>query len=151
MIKAKTVIPHQYWILRDRDHKVGNIEIDGNEYVVRIGDRLQRFNNLNSIQNSIHVDFERTDAGTRDEPEDQVHGYPTTGRAYNAVFDVRHRLPLWTTDPRSRSWLAAGWYRVRQHRNWQIMQCPKLIILQRYQYQGPFHSREEAQSTCHLP
>lgn len=147
MIKAKPVIPDQYWILRDQDHKVGNIEIDSGEYVVSINGRRSRFKNLALLSNSIRIDFETAPATNVLDNEFEVHGYPTVSKAYNAMFDVKHQLPLWTPEPRSRSWLAAGWYRVRQHRDWHVMQCPKLIILQRYAYQGPFYSREEAQQT----
>jgi hypothetical protein len=147
MIIAKPVIPDQYWILRDQDHKVGNIEIDSGEYVVSINGQRSRFKNLALLSNSIRIDFEDMPAINADGDDCQVHGYPTMGKAYNAMFDVKHQLPLWTQEPRSRSWLAAGWYRVRQHRDWHIMQCPKLIILERYAYQGPFHSAEEAQQS----
>lgn len=147
MIKAKPVIPDQYWILRDQDHKIGNIEIDSGEYVVSINGHRSRYKNLSVLSDSIRIDFESAQPRESTDPQFDVHGYPTMGPAYNSVFDVKHQLPLWTTEPRSRSWLAAGWYRVRQHRNWQIMQCPKLIILQRYNFEGPFHSREEAQGT----
>jgi hypothetical protein len=147
MIKAKPVIPDQYWILRDQDHKIGNIEIDSGEYVVSINGHRSRYKNLSMLRDSIRIDFETAQQQPPMDPQYDVYGYPTMGPAHNAVFDVKHQLPLWTTEPRSRSWYAAGWYRVRQHRNWQIMQCPKLIILQRYKFEGPFHSREEAQGT----
>jgi len=147
MIIAKPVIPDQYWILRDQDHKVGNIEIDSGEYVVSINGQRSRFKNLALLSNSIRIDFEDVPAITADSDDCQVHGYPTMSKAHNAMFDVKHQLPLWTQEPRSRSWLAAGWYRVRQHRDWHIMQCPKLIILERYTYQGPYHSAEEAQQS----
>ena len=73
-----------------------------------------------------------------------VHGYATSSRPYNPVLDVKHQLPLYTTEPRSRSWSAAGWYLIKQHRNWIATFCPKLILLQRYNYRGPFKSKEEA-------
>lgn len=147
MITAKPIRPERYWILRDRGHKIGNIELDQGDYVVSISGSQSRFRDLRDITNSVGVDFEPTI--TTPDPGDpfEVYGYPTTATAHNAVFDVRHQLPLWTTEPRSRSWLAAGWYRVRQHRNWRVMQCPKLIILERYEYRGPFRTREEAQGS----
>jgi hypothetical protein len=74
----------------------------------------------------------------------QVHGFEVTGRVYNPVWDVKHRLPLFTRDTKSKSWYAAGWYMVKQHRAWKAVQHPKLITLQRYAYRGPFHSKEEA-------
>ena len=33
---------------------------------------------------------------------------------------------------------------VDEPNNWKIVQDPKLILLQRYVYQGPYYSREEA-------
>jgi hypothetical protein len=147
MIKAKPIRPEQYWILRDREHKIGNIELDQGDYVVSISGSQTRFRDLRDIAQSVGIDFEPTVTTQDSSQTHQVHGFPTTAPAHNAVFDVRHQLPLWTTEPRSRSWLAAGWYRVQQHHNWRVMQCPKLIILERYPYRGPFRSREEAQGS----
>lgn len=147
MIIAKAVIPDQYWILREHDRKVGNIETDQGEYVISLNGERTRFKTLNMIKDRVPINFESTDSPSREPDPFQVHGYPTTSLAYNAIFDVKHQLPLWTQDQRSRSWLAAGWYRVRQHRDWQVMQCPKLILLERYPYQGPFRTREEAQAS----
>ena len=144
MITAKPVVPDQYWILRDQDTKIGNIEIQDGEYVVSINGQRRTFASLNKLKDTITMKFEEDHARTTLNDARQAHGFPTTAKAYNVVYDVQHRIPLWTSDPRSRSWMAAGWYRVKQRRNWQIMQCPKLILLQRYAYQGPFHSREEA-------
>jgi hypothetical protein len=147
MIKAKPIRPEQYWILRDRGHKVGNIELDHGAYVVSIRGSSQRFNDLREITRAADIDFEPTITAHKPMDPCQVHGYPTSGVAYNAVFDVQHQLPLWTTEPRSRAWLAAGWYRIQQHQNWRVTMCPKLIILERYPYRGPFMTREEAQGT----
>jgi len=146
MIIAKAVIPDQYWILREHDRKVGNIETDHGEYVISLNGERIRFKTLNLIKDKVKIDFESVETKNQEQDPFQVHGYPTTSQAHNAIFDVKHQLPLWTQHERSRSWLAAGWYRVRQHRDWQVMQCPKLILLERYQYQGPFRTREEAMS-----
>lgn len=147
MIIAKTVVPDQFWILRDHDRKIGNIEATAGGYAVTMNGQSIKFTNLDALRKDVGVDFETSVTNGRPCDEFQVHGYPTKSRAYNAMFDVRHQLPLWTTEPRSRSWLAAGWYRVQRNgRDWRVVNCPKLILLQRYRYQGPFRSREEAQS-----
>jgi len=143
MIIAKPVVPDQFWILRDQDRKIGNIEADSNGYVVNLNGERTRVKTLSNLSSRIPIDFQ-PEVSTSQPDNFSVHGYPTTSYAYNAMFDVKHQIPLWTQDARSKSWLAAGWYRVRQHRNWKVMQCPKLILLERYEYQGPFHSREEA-------
>jgi hypothetical protein len=78
---------------------------------------------------------------------DQVHGYPVSGRIHNPMWDVSQQLPVYTKTAKSKSWFAAGWYRVRRSRVWHTMLAPKLIVLQRYEHAGPFYS--EAQANDH--
>jgi hypothetical protein len=146
MISAKPVIPDRYWILRDHDQKIGNIQADDSGYAVVIHGNTRRFTDIPMIAKTFGVDFENISVTTDGEPKSSVHGYPTAALAYNALWDVKRQIPLWTTEPRSKSWRAAGWYRVKQHRSWRLVFCPKLILLDRYQYQGPYVSREQARS-----
>ena len=74
-----------------------------------------------------------------------MHGFDTGCAAYNGIYEVRRQLPLFTKTRKSKSWYAAGWYRVMQNRTWQVIRNPKLITLQRYPYHGPFHTDKEAQ------
>ena len=150
MIIAKAVIPNQYWILCDDKGKVGNIEADpAGGFQLRINNEVQRFKTINTIKRKIPIDFQNIERSKIKSSGDQVYGYPTTGKPYNAIYDVRHQVPLWTREERSKSWYAAGWYRVKQGRNWTVEECPKLIMLERYQYQGPFHT--EAEARAHEP
>lgn len=143
MIKAKPVVPDQYWILREHDRKVGNIQAESDGYTLSLHGEKTRFDSLNVLIDRIPVTFEILTPNSQNKISNQVHGFPTIGYPYNAMFDVRYHLPLWTQTEHSKSWLAAGWYRVQYH-DWTVIQCPKLIILQRYKYLGPFHTAEEA-------
>lgn len=146
MLLAKPVIPNQYWILRDDDRKVGNIEATSEGVQIKIDNRVQTFKNIGVLKQKVKIAFEPVPrARATDRLQHQVNDYPTTARPYNAIFDVKHQVPLWTREPRSKSWYAAGWYAVRQGRRWQVVQCPKLIALERYQYQGPFRNQQEAE------
>jgi hypothetical protein len=144
MIQAKPVIPDQYWILREDDRKVGNIEAEAGGYLVNLNGETVKIKTLTTLTKRVDIDFLSIPRSEPETARNQVHGYPTDETPHNAIFDVKHQLPLWTREPRSKSWYAAGWYRIKQHRNWITVQCPKLIVLERYQYQGPFHTREEA-------
>lgn len=145
MIVAKPVIPNQYWILRDNDRKIGNIEADPTGgFQVKINNRVERFNTITTIKKKVAIDFEPAQKKKKESTSNEVNGFPTTHRPYNAIYDVQHHVPLWTREPRSRSWYAAGWYRIRQGRNWSVVECPKLITLQRYPYEGPYRTSEEA-------
>ena len=146
MIVAKPVVPDQYWILRDGDVKIGNIQAEPGGFSVRIHDHVQKFKNLPTIKRKVAIDFERLPQKSKPKSAaNEIYGYPTTHPPHNAIYDVRHQVPLWTRENRSKSWLAAGWYRVKQGRAWTVVECPKLIMLERYPYQGPFRSQQEAQ------
>jgi len=144
MIKAKTVVPDQFWILQQNESKIGNIEAINGQYEVTVNGKSLKVDSIKSFADDFDVDFIDVVQVRNNEIPWSVHGYPTSSHAYNAVFDVKEQLPLWTQEPRSRSWYAAGWYRVKQHRDWKVIFCPKLIFLNRYRYEGPFKSVEEA-------
>jgi hypothetical protein len=144
MIIAKPVIPDRFWILKQDDHKVGQIEADEAGVVVKIQNRVAGYKTIKMAGREANIEFAKLPSVTT--KTNQVHGYEVSGRVYNPVWDVKHRLPLFTRDTKSKSWYAAGWYMVKQHRAWKAVQNPKLITLQRYQYQGPFHTKEQAES-----
>ena len=142
MLVAKVVADKQYWILQEADQKVGNIEAWDGGYQVRIHDQIKQFKTIKLAARESNIIFEK--GVTASKPDNtMVHGFPVAGRCYNPVWDVVHRLPLYTKTRKSKSWFAAGWYSLKRGRNWKVVQDPKLIALQRYPYQGPFHSKEE--------
>jgi len=148
MIVAKAVIPDQYWILREDDRKIGNIEQAPDGFRVRINDRVEKFKTIHTIKKQKSIDFEPQKQTVQKQEGNQVYGYATTSQPYNGVYDVKHQVPLWTREERSKSWYAAGWYAVRQGRRWAVEQCPKLIMLERYEFRGPYHTAEQAQNSC---
>jgi hypothetical protein len=143
MILAKPVVANQYWILKKDNQKIGQVEAVDDGYDVKILDRVARYKTIKMAGRDANIEFEKPEK-TQLAPRNLVHGYEVSGRVYNPLWNVQLRLPLFTKDDKSKSWYAAGWYRVKQHRNWKVLQNPKLITLQRYTYQGPFHSKEEA-------
>jgi len=145
MLLAKTVIPNRYWILRDADRKVGNIEAGPDGFQVKINNEVQTFKSMHTIRKKVAIDFEVVENLHRPTIKNQVHGYPTKTQPYNAIYDIKHQVPLWTKELRSKSWYAAGWYRVKQGRSWVVVFCPKLIALERYPYQGPFHDQAQTE------
>lgn len=144
MIVAKPVIPNQFWILKDGDIKVGNIEAGPDGFSVKINNQIQSYKSINILKKKVSINFEPAVKNHKSTTSNLVHGYTTQGRAYNAIFDVKHQVPLWTKEPGSKSWYAAGWYRIKQGRSWDTVFCPKLITLQRYPYSGPFYTEGNA-------
>ena len=142
---AKPVIDKQFWILQENNRKVGNVEACAGGYQVKINNQIAQFKTIRMAAQRANIEFEP--AVKLSKPKvtvDQVHGYPISGRVYNPMWDVTQQLPVYTKTAKSKSWFAAGWYRVRRGRNWLTMLSPKLIVLQRYAYAGPFHSESDA-------
>ena len=72
--------------------------------------------------------------------------YPTPNKTYNNVFDVKRKLHLFTKTANSKCLHAAGWYVLSVTNTPEVVFCPKYIFIQRYPYEGPFKSEDEANS-----
>ena len=145
MIIAKPVIDKQFWILQEDNRKVGNIEACAGGYQVKINNQIAQFKTIKMAAREVNISFEAPITRTRPKNTvDHVHGYPVSGRVYNPMWDVPQQLPVYTKTNKSKSWFAAGWYNVKRGRTWRTVQAPKLIVLQRYPYQGPYYSEQEA-------
>lgn len=143
MILAKPVVDNQYWILKKDNQKVGNIQAVDDGYQITIQNKTGTYKTIPMISRWENIEFVPAEKTTKP-ANNEVHGYNTGCRVYNPIWDVKHKLPLFTKDDKSKSWFAAGWYLVKQHRNWKAVQNPKLISLERYAYKGPFYTKEEA-------
>lgn len=137
------MIDKQYWILKQDDQKIGNILASNDGYRVTMYNTVTDYKTIPMLRKKANIEF--ADLNTKSKPlNSNVHGYDTSCRAYNGIWNVQMKMPLFTKQPKSKSWFAAGWYLVKQHKTWKFIRDPKLIVLERYSYQGPFHTREEA-------
>lgn len=145
MLIAKPVIDKQFWILQKDNQKVGNIEACDGGYQVRINNQVAQFKTIKMAAQRVNIQFESAPKITKPSTTvNHVHGYPVSGRVYNPMWDVSQQLPVYTKTAKSKSWFSAGWYNVRKGRTWRTVLAPKLIVLQRYAYQGPYYTEQEA-------
>ena len=143
MIVAKPVIDNQYWILKQDDEKIGNVQAVDGGFALTIRNKVAKFKTIRMLRRQANIEFAEPEHVTPI-PKDRVHGYPTGCRTHNGMWNVQLKLPLFTKTNKSKSWFAAGWYSIKQHRSWKVLQNPKLIVLERYTYQGPFYTEEQA-------
>jgi hypothetical protein len=143
MIVAKPVIDNQYWILKQDDEKIGNVQAVDGGFALTIRNKVAKFKTIRMLRRQANIEFAEPEHVTPI-PKDRVHGYPTGCRTHNGMWNVQLKLPLFTKTTKSKSWFAAGWYSIKQHRSWKVLQNPKLIVLERYTYQGPFYTEEQA-------
>jgi 1,4-dihydroxy-2-naphthoyl-CoA synthase len=143
-IVAKPVIDKQFWILQENNRKIGNIEACAGGYQVKINNQTSQFKTIRMVARTANIEFEPAIKKSKPLVLDRVHGYPVAGRVHNPMWDVSQQLPIYTKTAKSKSWFASGWYTVKKGRHWRTVLAPKLIVLQRYPYQGPYHSEQEA-------
>jgi hypothetical protein len=142
---AKPVVDKQFWILQENNQKVGNIEACAGGYQVKINNQIAQYKTIKLAARNANIVFEPAIKITKPKAQiDHVHGYPVAGRVCNPMWDVSQHLPVYTKTTKSKSWFSAGWYNVRKGRHWKTVLAPKLIVLQRYPYQGPYYSEQEA-------
>ena len=143
MILAKPVLENQYWILKKDNRKIGQLEVaDNGNCIIKIHDNVVSYKTVKMAREAVNIEFEPAEKATP-VPDNLVYGHDVEGTVYNPLWDVKRRLPLFTRDGKSKSWFAAGWYSVKKGRKWKTVQDPKLIVLQRYPYHGPFYNPQE--------
>lgn len=143
MIVAKPVVSDKFWILKHNDVKIGEVEANSRGYTVKINNNTVDFKTIKTLKNETRIVFEEPEKKKSQSKELSVNGFSTNCVPHNAIFDVQRRLPLFTKKPDSKSWHAAGYYQINLEGNWVTMHCPKLILLQRYEYRGPVYQPDQ--------
>lgn len=143
---AKPIIKDQYWVITDGDKKVGNVLADGTGFEVKLNGENSHYTNTQELKKSTKIRFQPIKSN-KTKVEMPYPEFPTTNKVYNSMFDVKRKLHLYTKTKKSKCYHAAGWFVIKQNDTKQVIFCPKYIFIQRYDYQGPFKSENEA-SIC---
>ena len=145
---AKPIVKGEYWVVTDGDKKVGNVIQEGSEYKVKINNKTELYESTRTIEKLKHNEFEKL---AKVKPKDNNPPFAVfpTGRnkIYNSVLDVKRKLHLYTTAPKSKCYFVAGWFAIKTGAEYVATFCPKYIFIQRYDYLGPFASEAEANSS----
>jgi len=143
---AKPVVKDKFWIVERDGEKLATIQAideDGGYAYVHDNQR-EIFPNIKLLGKKYNITFEKQER-KKVNHENNIWGFPTVGKNYNALFDVQRYLPIYTKTKVSKSYFCAGYYAVKLNGDWSRQYCPKLIMLNRYEYCGPFSTLEAAQ------
>lgn len=142
-IEAKPVVKNKYWIVEDDGRKVGTIQAAEDGVVLVQNNRRLKYPSIKVLGTAHNIRFVR---GQRKQTAsvDSAYDYPCRTVPYNAIYDLRSKLPLYTTSKKSKSYYCAGYYLVNLGLHWMIEFCPKKIILKRNRFLGPFKFEAQA-------
>lgn len=145
-LKAKPVIKNKFWIVEQDGEKIATIQaVDEGGFVYVHDDQRERFPTVRLLKNKLNIVFDKSSAKSprRTESTAEVYGFPSGFKSYNCLYDVSRRLPIFTKTAKSKSYFCAGHYAIKFNNTWTRAFCPKLITLQRYEFLGPYKTKEE--------
>mgnify|MGYP003325116624 FL=1 len=142
-LKAKPIIQNKFWIVDNGNESVGTIERLEDGVVYNSGRTRTLFSSLNNLTADLNIVISNANAYKIKKPEPDTGGYPTTGRAYNVLYDVKHRTYIYTKTAKSKSYFCAGYFAIKLNGTWVKQFCPKLISVQRYEFIGPFKTASQ--------
>jgi len=146
---AKPVVKNQFWIVTDGTAKVGNVIADGSGFEVKLNGNKTHFKNTNTIQKQTNIQFQQTKV-EKSKKEIPFNEYPTTKKVYNSMLDIKRKIHLFTKTSKSKCYHAAGWYVMYQSEEPVVVFCPKYIFIQRYEYEGPYKTEDEAKNLINI-
>ena len=141
---AKPVVKNKFWVVESEGTKVGNImTIDEGGVVYVHDDQREAFPSIKILQKKYNIEFVKAEKPKKEKLDVyDVYGFPAASRPHNEVLDVQRYLPIYTKGAKSKSFFCAGHYIIKFSSTWVRAYCPKLITLNRYEYQGPFKTQE---------
>ena len=141
---AKPIVKNKMWIVESAGTKVGNImTVDEGGVVYLHDNQRESFPSIKLLSKQYNIEFVKAEKPKKIKQDVyDVYGFPTNSAPNNEVLDVQRYLPIYTKGAKSKSFFCAGYYIIKFSSTWVRAYCPKLITLNRYEYQGPFKTQD---------
>ena len=148
---AKPVLKNKYWIVESAGSKVATIQaVDNGGFVYVHENNREQFASIKLLSTTHNVKFDKPQNKQSRPKHNTVYDYPVAGHAYNIMWDLKHKFPVFSKTNKSKSFFCAGYYVVKFGSDWAQMFCPKLITLNRYHFYGPYKTEKEMQNQFDL-
>ena len=145
-ITSKILIPNKEWIIEDHGEKIGSVaKIKKGYEFFRKGQKIN-FKDLKELTEEFGVELtlEKKKIKFHVEPVTyKIYEFPCSSKPFEAVYNVKKKLPLFAKSAKSKSQYCAGYYIIKFRKGWVKSFCPKLITLERYPFQGPVKTEAE--------
>lgn len=143
---TKVLIPNKEWLLTNDNYKIGSISRSKKGYSFLCKGKKVDFDELEEITSQFGItvlDNNLKKITGTDNKIYYIYDYPCSSKAYEPVYSIRKKLPLYAKSSKSKSQYCAGYYIIKFRKGWVKSFCPKLITLDRYPYHGPFKTEIE--------
>jgi len=139
---AKPIVKNKFWIVEQEGKKIATIQqhTEGIAWVET--SKREQFANIDLLKNHYNLHFDRPNSKSIKSTNKEVYEFPCNSTPFNGVWDLKHRVPLYTKSKKSKCFYAAGYYLMDN----EIVFCPKYIYINRLSFVGPFKSEQEAKN-----
>jgi hypothetical protein len=143
---SKVVIPNKEWIIEDHGQKIGSVaKLKKGYEFFRKGQKIN-FKDLKTLTDEFGVTLVEGKKLSKFEIEPvsyKIYEFPCSSKPFEAVYNVKKKLPLFAKSAKSKSQYCAGYYVIKFRKGWVKSFCPKLITLERYPFHGPYKTEIE--------
>lgn len=146
--ELRTTKEGQSWLVLNDGVKVAAVHKSEDGFILAKDGNVHNLGSARNVRKQLGVkDWEPGEFVESSSIRADLDGYPVDLETYfNAAIEVQRRLPVYTSEPNSKCYFAAGWYRIRVKGRDRVTFCPKLLTLNRNQFWGPFHTESEAEN-----
>ena len=141
-LTANTIVDDKFWIVEQEGSKIATIQATHFGFVYVKEEKREPFASFKSLCSKYDIKISST-ATKKVSDAKSIDGYPCDCVPHNPLFDYTKKLPVFTKEPDSKSFYCAGYYLIKTSLTWAPTFCPKLIALNRSEFNGPYRSKAE--------
>jgi hypothetical protein len=144
---AKVLVPNKVWIVEDEGKKLGTLNKEKKGFSFYRKGQKMSIADLSDLNAKFGVALFEESVKKIKPPQvtvsNNIYDFPCSSRPFNPVYNIKKKLPIYAKSRKSKSLYCAGYYVIQFRKGWVKSFCPKLITLERYNYQGPFKTELE--------
>ena len=142
-IKAKPILKNKFWIIESDGERIGTLsKQEDKRYMYSCSTGPKYFSDTKSFNSYIgEISWDKVSLSDgANEEQKEIHGFGSSTKPFNIMYNVQKKLPLFTKSKKSKSLYCAGYYIIRFDKGWVRSFCPKLVTIENYESKGPFRT-----------
>lgn len=145
---AKPVLSNKFWIIESNGEKIGTIQAveDGGFTLVKNQVR-KKYPTINALGDENNIVFDKKTKSKVTTKTNPIYNFPVSGKPYNVIWNIKYKFAAYTKTKSSKCHYCAGYFAIKFNGIWKVEFCPKLIMINRYPFIGPFKTFEEAENS----
>ena len=145
---ATPIVKDKFWVVEQSGNKIGTIQaVEEGGFVYVYDQHREKFPSIKAIKDryNITVTTKKKEIvkPKKEISENEIYGYPTEHTPHSSVYNLKKKLPIYSRTPKSKSYHCAGYYLIKYNNVWVKEFCPKLILLNRHDFLGPWATAAE--------